>query len=143
MAMKMLPGAPDTNCEPRAASAPRKIGILNDHVRIAYANGSSFASQFLYREFRARGHQVTVIGPRDPKARREDGPRDSLSLASLPLRNHRVVHLSIPTHAGLTALARERLHVLLGQTGSALMEAGVWLRAAHRVPFLCVNTIHL
>ena len=26
---------------------PRRIGILNDYVRVPYANGSSFASQFL------------------------------------------------------------------------------------------------
>src|SRR5689334_21981134 len=45
---------------------PKRIGILNDYVRIPHANGSSFASQFLYREFRKRGHRVTVIGPDDP-----------------------------------------------------------------------------
>ena len=29
---------------------PRRVAIMNDYVRIPYANGSSFASQFLYRE---------------------------------------------------------------------------------------------
>ncbi|HEX4352286.1 MAG TPA: hypothetical protein VHZ95_05215, partial [Polyangiales bacterium] len=37
---------------------PKRIGILNDYVRVPYANGSSFASQFLFREFGARGHIV-------------------------------------------------------------------------------------
>ena len=32
-----------------AADFPKHIGILNDYVRVPYANGSSFASQFLYR----------------------------------------------------------------------------------------------
>ena len=49
----------------------RHIGLLNDYVRIPYANGSSFATQFLYREFRAHGHDVTVVGPTDPLARPE------------------------------------------------------------------------
>jgi len=45
----------------------RHVGLLNDYVRIPYANGSSFATQFLYREFRARGQEVTVVGPDDPE----------------------------------------------------------------------------
>ena len=31
-----------------AGPFPRRLGILNDYVRIPYANGSSFASQLLY-----------------------------------------------------------------------------------------------
>ena len=57
------------------APLPRHIGIINDYVKIPYANGSSFASQFLYREFTRRGHDVTVFGPRDPKAVGEELPR--------------------------------------------------------------------
>ena len=38
----------------------RRIGILNDYVRIPFANGSSFASQFLCREFVKRGHHVAL-----------------------------------------------------------------------------------
>ena len=36
-----------------AGRSVRRIGILNDYVRVPYANGSSFASQLLYREFTA------------------------------------------------------------------------------------------
>ena len=32
---------------------------------------------------------------------------------------------------------------MLAQTGSAMLEAGVWLRARRGVPLVCVNTIHL
>jgi glycosyltransferase involved in cell wall biosynthesis len=127
----------------QAVGWPRRIGILNDYVRIPYANGSSFASQFLYREFRARGHRVTVIGPEDPAAMPGDLPERSVSLKSVPLRNHPGVHLALPTPSRLKDLAGEQLDVVLGQTGSAMMEAGIWLRAARRVPFISVNTIHL
>jgi hypothetical protein len=57
---------------------PQRIGILNDYVRIPYANGSSFASQLLYREFSERGHDVTVIGPSDPPPGRVAQPDAAL-----------------------------------------------------------------
>jgi len=127
----------------RASQWPERIGILNDYVRIPYANGSSFASQFLYREFRARGHRVTVVGPDDSEATTTDLPEHSVSLRSLPLRNHPGVHLALPSRARLQQLVDERLDIMLAQTGSAMLEAGVWLRTTQRVPLVAVNTVHL
>jgi 1,2-diacylglycerol 3-alpha-glucosyltransferase len=132
--------------ETEAAAAPAwpaRIGILNDYVRVPYANGSSFASQFLYREFRQRGHRVTVIGPDDPDSRPADMPERAVSFVSLPLRNHPGVHLALPSRRRLHRLEREDLDVVLAQTGSAMLEAGVWLRARRGVPLVCVNTIHM
>lgn len=126
-----------------SARWPRHIGILNDYVRIPYANGSSFASQRLYREFRRRGHEVTVVGPADPDSQAQDLPRRHLMLPSLPLQNHPGVYLPMPASSALKKMREGKFDVLLGQTGSALTELGVWLRLAERVPFLCVNTIHL
>jgi glycosyltransferase involved in cell wall biosynthesis len=122
---------------------PERIGILNDYVRIPYANGSSFASQFLYRELSRRGHHVTVIGPDDPDAQLDELPRHHLSLASLPMRNHPGLYLPIPTPRALARAEELRLELTLGQTGSALADLGVWLRWRQDVPLLCVNTIHL
>lgn len=132
---------------PVPLSTPRpvvpRLGILNDYVRIPYANGSSFASQFLYREFRKRGSEVVVVGPHDPKARPEDLPPKHVCLRSLPLRNHPGVHLPMPSRAGLRRLAEADLSLVVAQTGSALLDAGLWLRRNHGVPMVCVNTIHL
>ena len=122
---------------------PRRIGLLNDYVRIPYANGSSFASQFLYRELNARGHHVSVIGPWDPEATVPDLPPACFMLASGPLRNHPGVRVPLPTPRALRAIAARKLELVLGQSGSELIELGVWLRAAYGVPFLAVNTIHL
>lgn len=126
-----------------SADFPRHIGILNDYVRVPYANGSSFASQFLYREFSARGHEVTIIGAADPDAASNELPDSCVCLTSLPLRNHPGVHLALPTPRGLQELANQKLDITLGQTCSELLEAGVWLRAKHRVPTIAVNTVHL
>lgn len=134
----------EVTAEPAVApSWPARIGILNDYVRVPYANGSSFASQFLYREFKKRGHRVTVIGPDDPETRPADLPERAVSFVSLPLRNHPGVHLALPSRRRLRRLEREQLDVVLAQTGSALLEAGVWLRARRGVPLVCVNTIHM
>ncbi len=136
---------PRTSGSALAARRPHlpRLGILNDYVRIPYANGSSFASQFLYREFTKLGSEVTVVGPRDPKAVVEELPPEHICLSSVPFRHHPGVHLSMPDRAGLRQLADARLSLLVAQTGSALLDAGVWLRRNHQVPLVCVNTIHL
>lgn len=121
----------------------RRIGVINDYVRIPYANGSSFASQFLYRELSRRGHRVTIIGPSDPLATPQELPQRHIAFPSVPLRNHPGVRLALPGGRALRRVAREGLQLLLAQTGSALLDLGPWLRHAHGVPLLCVNTIHL
>jgi glycosyltransferase involved in cell wall biosynthesis len=121
----------------------RHIGMLNDYVRIPYANGSSFATQFLYREFRAHGHDVTVVGPTDPLARPEDMPERYVLLKSLPLRIHPGLRMPLPNAHDLRRVAAQRFDLVLGQTGSELAELGVWLRATQHVPFVTVNTLHL
>lgn len=120
-----------------------RIGILTDHLRVSYANGSSFASQFLRREFVKRQHEVTIIGPRDPHADPDDLPVKHVALDSRPLRNHPGVHLPFPSAGALRRVGRERLDVLLGQTCTGMLEVGSWLRQVQRVPYLCVNTVHL
>lgn len=121
----------------------RNIGLLNDYVRIPYANGSSFASQFLYRELGARGHRVTVVGPYDPEAQPSELPERHVLVPSLPFRNHPGVRVPMPSRASLAAVAAQRFDVLLGQTCSELLDLGVWLRYTHHVPFVCVNTVHM
>lgn len=120
-----------------------RVGLLNDYVAIPYANGSSFASQLLYRELVQDGHQVTVIGPHDVSAATAGLPNDALLFPSLPLRNHPGVRIPFPSRETLARLEHAKFDLILGQTGSELMEAGVWLRQKRGVPLICVNTIHL
>jgi 1,2-diacylglycerol 3-alpha-glucosyltransferase len=120
-----------------------RIGIVSDHLRVSYANGSSFASQFLRREFARRGHEVTLLGPADPGASPSDLPPDHIALPSHELRNHPGVFVPFPGPAALRQAASRRFDVLLGQTASGMVELGAWLRQRHHVPYLCVNTWHL
>jgi glycosyltransferase involved in cell wall biosynthesis len=128
---------------PEERPAFQRIGIFNDYVRIPYANGSSFASQFLYREFGRLGSEVTVIGPHDPKAEPHELPPRNIQFPSVPLRNHPGVHLPMPGRSTLRRLADANFSVTIAQTCTALLDAGAWLRRNHGVPFVCVNTVHL
>ena len=87
----------------------RRLAILNDYVRIPYANGSSYASQFLYREMSARGHEVTIVGPDDPDAQPSELPPRHISLPSIPLRNHPGLHLAMPSRSSLQALKDSKI----------------------------------
>lgn len=128
---------------PAAAPWLRHIGLLNDYVWIPYAAGSSFATRFLRREFCARGHEVTIVGPEDPAAPVEDMPDKHVVLKALPMRNHPGVRMPFPTRTRLARVAAQRFDLVLGQTNTELNELGIWLRATQHVPYVCVNTLHL
>jgi 1,2-diacylglycerol 3-alpha-glucosyltransferase len=121
----------------------RKLAILNDYVRIPYANGSSYASQFLYRELTARGHEVTVVGPDDPNAKPSELPPNHISLPSIPLRNHPGFYLAMPTRASIESLRDANFDMMLVQSPSGLLYAGSFLRQQYGVPLVSVNTLHM
>lgn len=124
----------------------RRVAIANDYVRIPYANGSSFASQFLFRALESRGHEVTIVGPSErPSQETLVGamPPRYLCLASVPLRTHPGVNLALPSRSRLKALRAGEFDMVLAQTCSALLKAGVWLRQERGVPLVAVNTVHL
>ena len=127
-------------------SGPREfphIGLFNDFLSVPYPAGSTFASQFLAAQFKRRGHKVTVVGPHDPKARPEDLPQPSVALPSLPVRSNPGFYLPLPSRMGLRRLVNERFDLIVGQTSSALMDAGAYLRKTQGVPLVCVNTAML
>ena len=130
-------GAPSRRAGPK--DFPH-IGLLNDFLSIPYATGSTFASQFLQAQFKLRGHKVTVVGPNDPKAQPEELPQPAVALPSLPLRSVPGFYLPIPTRGGLRRLENEKFDIVIGQSSSALMDAGAYLRSTQGVPLVCVNT---
>ncbi len=121
----------------------RKLAIANDYLRVPYANGSSYASQFLHRELSARGHEVTIVGPHDPEATPSELPPRHLSMSSIPLRNHPGFRLAMPSPSSLGALRDANFDMMLVQSASGLLYACSWLRQRHGVPMVCVNTVHM
>jgi glycosyltransferase involved in cell wall biosynthesis len=122
---------------------PLRIAILSDFTRIGYANGAVFQTRFLYQELRRAGHEVTVIGPRDPDASPEEMAPGTVALPSVPLASYPGLHIPLPLAPWIFDPQRWSFDVCFAQTTSLLLELGVWLRAMKGVPLLCVNTTHL
>ncbi len=122
---------------------PWKVGLLSDFTRIPYANGAVLQTRALYQELNRCGHQVTLVGPRDPAAVPGDVPPGTIELPSLPLRTYDGVHLPLPLEREVLDPNRYDFDVCFAQTTTMLLELGVWLRKMRGVPLLCVNTTHL
>ncbi len=122
---------------------PLRIAILSDFTRIPYANGAAFQTRFLYQELRRCGHEVTVIGPRDPQASPEELAPGTVELPSLPLKTYPGVYMPLPLEPWVYDASRWNFDLVYAQTTSLLLEFGVWLRKMKGTPLLCVNTTHL
>ena len=85
---------------------PLRVAILSDFTRIPYANGAAFQTRFLYQELRRCGHEVTVIGPRDPDATPDELAPGTIELPSVPLKTYPGVHIPLPLAAWVYDPAR-------------------------------------
>ncbi len=122
---------------------PLKVAILSDFTRIPYANGAAFQTRFLYQELRRCGHQVTVIGPKDPDSTPDELAPGTIEIPSLPLSTYPGVHVPLPLESWVYDASRWDFDIVFAQTTSLLLEFGVWLRKMRGIPLLCVNTTHL
>ena len=84
-----------------------------------------------------------MVGPRDRAATAAELPRRNVELPSLPVRMHPGVHMPFPSREALATVAAQNFDLVLGQTNTALMNLGIWLRRTRGVPMLCVNTVHM
>ncbi len=122
---------------------PLRVAILSDFTRIPYANGAAFQTRFLYQELRRCGHEVTVIGPRDPDATPDELAPGTIELPSVPLKTYPGVHIPLPLEKWVYDASRWDFDIIFAQTTSLLVEFGIWLRRMKGIPLLCVNTTHL
>ena len=136
-------GTPPFEALTQRYGRPLKVAILSDFTRIPYANGAAFQTRFLYQKLRRCGHQVTLIGPHDPDARRDEIPEGTIELPSLPLKTYPGVRIPLPLAKWVYDPSRWDFDVVFAQTTSLLLEFGVWLRKMKGIPLLCVNTTHL
>jgi len=126
-----------------ASGGPMKVAILSDFVRVPYANGAIFQTRALYRLLRQCGHQVTIIGPRDPDALPSELAPGTVEFPSFPLRAYPGVHVPLPFSRDIFDPNRWDFDIVFAQTTSLLAEFGVWLRKVKRIPLICVNTTYL
>ncbi len=122
---------------------PLRIAILSDFVRVPYANGAVFQTRSLYRSLRQCGHEVTIVGPRDPDADPSELAPGTIELPSVPLKMYPGVHLPMPLESWVFDADRWDFDLCFAQTTSMLLELGLWLKEMKGIPLLCVNTTHL
>ncbi len=122
---------------------PLRIAILSDFTRISYANGAAFQTRFLYQELRRCGHEVTLIGPRDPDAQPDEVPPGTVALPSLPLTMYPGLHLPMPMEAWVYDPHRWNFDLVFAQATTSVMHFARWLRRMRGIPVLFVNTTHL
>src|SRR5262245_60233867 len=113
---------------------PLRVAILSDFTRIPYANGAAFQTRFLYQELRRCGHEVTVIGPRDPDARDGETPPDTVALPSVPLKTYPGLHLPLPLERWVFDPSRWNFDIVFAQATSLSLHFGVWLRKMRGIP---------
>jgi 1,2-diacylglycerol 3-alpha-glucosyltransferase len=122
---------------------PLRVAILSDFTKISYANGAAFQTRFLYQELTRCGHDVTVIGPRDPTARADELAPGTVELPSMPVKMYPGLYLPMPLETWVGDARRWDYDIVFAQTTSLLLEFGLWLRKMRGIPLLCVNTTHL
>lgn len=122
---------------------PLRVAILSDFTRIPYANGAAFQTRFLYQELRRCGHEVTLIGPRDPDAKPGDLAPNTIELPSLPLKTYPGLHVPLPLESWVYDASRWNFDIVFAQATTLSLHFGVWLRKMRGIPLICVNTTHL
>ena len=70
-----------------------RIGMLTDYPSVEFCNGPALASQTFRRNMEARGHSVSLIGPR-PKHKKVTG--DAVLFKSLALRSYADTPIALP-----------------------------------------------
>ena len=115
-----------------------RIGMLTDYPAVEFCNGPALASQTFRRNMEARGHSVSLIGPR-PKHRKVTG--DAVLFNSLPLRSYADTPIALPWPRQ-TFEARP-WDVIHAHSNALMMHWAPMMRELHQIPCLQTNTIHL
>jgi 1,2-diacylglycerol 3-alpha-glucosyltransferase len=122
---------------------PMRVAILSDFTKISYANGAAFQTRFLYQELKRCGHEVTIIGPRDPSSTPDELAPGTVELPSMAVKMYPGLYLPLPLESWVSDASRWDFDLVFAQTTSLLLEFGLWLRKMRGIPLLCVNTTHL
>lgn len=117
------------------------IGLVTDYVAVDFTNGPALATQAMRRHFEARGHQVTLVGPKPGRGNRAAAP-GSLLLDSTDFRAHAGVRVPWPWPPR-AYLERPAFDVVHSHANSLLMHFGPMLRELHGIPCINTNTIYL
>ncbi len=117
------------------------IAILTDFPAVTYANGPSLATQALKRYLEARGHRVTLVGPK-PRAGDAQAPEGSVLLEAVDFRAHDGVRLPFAWPPEVFENS-QKFDVIHSHATSLLMHWAPAMRVLHGIPSVSTNTIYL
>ncbi|MSP92035.1 MAG: glycosyltransferase [Myxococcales bacterium] len=118
-----------------------RIGILTDYPVVTFANGPSLATQALKRYLEARGHAVTLVGPR-PGPDEPHALPGSILLDAMDFDAHPGVRIPLPWPPQVFR-QRPPIDVVHSHANSLLMHWAPMMRELHGIPCVNTNTIYL
>ena len=119
-----------------------RVGILTDFPSVAVMSGPAIHTRFLHDGLRARGHEVTLVGP-DPGDHEAQPEGTQVHLfRGVPYPSHPKVKIVLPWPAR-QVVDFPRLDLIHGQVNSHFSHYGIWQRRMHRTALLNTHTIHL
>jgi len=117
------------------------IALLTDYAVTTFATGPAFSTQALKRYLEARGHTVTIVGPR-PAAGQPQPVDGSLLFSSAPFRGHPGMNFGFPWGDNVFANLG-RFDVIHSHANSLAMHWAPMMRKMHGIPCVATNTIYL
>lgn len=117
------------------------IAILTDYAVTTFANGPAYSTQTLKRYLEARGHKVTIVGPK-PAEDAPQAPDGSLLFASAEYKGHPGLHVGFPFPDSVFDNSQQ-FDVIHSHANSLVMHWAPIMRKLHGIPCVATNTIYL
>jgi len=99
-------------------------------------------TQFFREKLEELGHEVQIIGPRDPETMPGELPENTVLCPSLRFPHYKGYQVPIPIDPDMFTRPWD-LDIVHAQSNSLFLHFAVWLREYYGIPLLPTNTIHM
>jgi 1,2-diacylglycerol 3-alpha-glucosyltransferase len=117
------------------------VGILTDYPTVSFMSGPAIHTKFLSENLEARGHDVTLMGPKPPAHAPLDDA-DTALFSGFGFPTHPDVKIALPWPLK-NFTDPPKVDLIHGQTAQHMMYYGSWLRQMHRIPVVATNTVYM
>ena len=119
-----------------------RVGVLTEFPSPSVQSGPAIHTRFLSERLRARGHDVTLMGPDTG----DEVPIDACAKVHLykarPFPTHPKVKVAMPAKWEQMWNA-PKVDVVHSQTATHMVHYAIWMRKMHQVALLNTHTVHL
>ena len=117
------------------------IGVLTDYPTVSFMSGPAIHTKFLSENLQARGHDVTLMGPKPPAHAPVDDP-DAALFSGFGFPTHPDVKIALPWPLK-NFTDPPKVDLIHGQTAQHMMYYGSWMRQMFRIPTVATNTVYM